>query len=129
MTAPDRIHRSALEPTNGEYSAMSKTSTLTPEKIMQLGLGFWGSKTLLSAIEVGLFTALADGPLNAKGLAERLGLLPRRARAFFDAMCPRHAPRESVCTVSRDDLFLSRQAFLFRRGAGDGNERLYPLGC
>ena len=31
----------------------------TPERIMQLGLGFWGSKTLLSAVEIGLFTELA----------------------------------------------------------------------
>ena len=34
---------------------------LTPDRIMQLGLGFWGSKTLLSAIELGLFTELAKG--------------------------------------------------------------------
>jgi len=33
----------------------------TPEGIMQLGLGFWGSKTLLSAVEIGLFTELAEG--------------------------------------------------------------------
>ncbi len=26
-----------------------------PGAIMQLGTGFWGSKTLLSAVEVGLF--------------------------------------------------------------------------
>src|SRR6266536_2593303 len=30
----------------------------TPEDIMQLGFGYWGSKTLLSAVELGLFTAL-----------------------------------------------------------------------
>ncbi|MGH7235790.1 MAG: methyltransferase, partial [Nitrospiraceae bacterium] len=35
---------------------------LTPDRIMQLGFGFWGSKTLLSAIELGLFTELAKGP-------------------------------------------------------------------
>ena len=32
---------------------------------MQLGLGFWGSKTLLSAVELGLFTELAKGPMDA----------------------------------------------------------------
>ena len=26
----------------------------TPDRIMQLGIGFWGSKTLLTAIEFGL---------------------------------------------------------------------------
>jgi hypothetical protein len=27
-----------------------------PEHILQVGLGFWASKTLLSAVEMGLFT-------------------------------------------------------------------------
>ena len=34
---------------------------LTPEKIMGLGFGFWGSKTLLSAVELGVFSELAKG--------------------------------------------------------------------
>lgn len=59
---------------------------VTPEGIMQLGLGFWGSKTLLSAIEVGVFTELATGPQDADALAERLKLHPRSARDFFDAL-------------------------------------------
>jgi precorrin-6B methylase 2 len=59
----------------------------TPEGIMQLGLGFWGSKTLLSAVELGLFSQLAGaGPLDAEHLRERLGLHPRSARDFFDAL-------------------------------------------
>ena len=28
---------------------------------MELGFAFWGSKTLLSAVEVGLFSELANG--------------------------------------------------------------------
>jgi SAM-dependent methyltransferase len=59
---------------------------LTPAKIMQLGTGFWGSKTLLSAIELGLFTELAKGPLDAVALTKRLQLHPRSARDFFDAL-------------------------------------------
>jgi hypothetical protein len=58
----------------------------TPAKIMQLGTGFWGSKTLLSAIELGLFTELAKGPLDAAALTKRLQLHPRSARDFFDAL-------------------------------------------
>jgi SAM-dependent methyltransferase len=61
-------------------------SRLTPAKIMQLGTGFWGSKTLLSAIELGLFTELAKGPLDAAVLTKRLRLHPRSARDFFDAL-------------------------------------------
>jgi hypothetical protein len=32
----------------------------SPDKIMQLGLGFWGSKVLLSAVVLGLFTVLSQ---------------------------------------------------------------------
>ena len=33
----------------------------TPERILQTGFAFWPSKTLLSAIEMGVFTELARG--------------------------------------------------------------------
>lgn len=62
------------------------TRQSTPDRIMQLGFGFWGSKTLLSAVELGLFTELANGSRDAKSLAKRLKLHPRSARDFFDAL-------------------------------------------
>lgn len=40
----------------------------TPHGIMQLGTAFWGSKTLLSAVELGVFTELACQPLETKAL-------------------------------------------------------------
>ena len=59
----------------------------TPEAILQLGTGFWASKTLLSAVELGLFTELAEsGPLDAEALRDKLGLHERSARDFFDAL-------------------------------------------
>ena len=39
----------------------------TPEHIMQIGFGFWASKTLLSAVEMGVFTELAK---RREGLEE-----------------------------------------------------------
>lgn len=62
------------------------TRGVNPSKIMQLGMGFWASKTFLSAIELGLFTELAKGPLDADQLRMRLSLHPRSARDFFDAL-------------------------------------------
>jgi SAM-dependent methyltransferase len=62
------------------------TRQVTPEAIMELGIGFWGSKTLLSAVELGLFTELAKGPLDATAITKRLKLHPRSARDFFDAL-------------------------------------------
>jgi hypothetical protein len=59
---------------------------VTPENIFQLGFGFWGSKTLLSAIELGVFTKLAGRALDAEALRVELGLHTRAARDFFDAL-------------------------------------------
>jgi hypothetical protein len=59
---------------------------VTPEKIMQLGFGFWASKTLLSAVELDVFTELAKGAADAETLRTRLRLHPRAARDFFDAL-------------------------------------------
>ena len=59
---------------------------VTPEHIMQIGLGFWASKTLLSAVELGVFTELARGPQSLDSLTKKLGLHPRSARDFFDTL-------------------------------------------
>ena len=50
---------------------------LNPEKILQTGMAFWASKTLLSAIEMGVFTELARRPEAFDSLSGRLGLHPR----------------------------------------------------
>jgi Dimerisation domain/O-methyltransferase domain len=68
-------------------TAAEKAEQVTPDAIMQLGLAFWGSKALLSAIELKLFHVLCEsGPLGSGELRERLGLHPRSARDFFDAL-------------------------------------------
>jgi O-methyltransferase domain/Dimerisation domain len=68
-------------------STVAQAEALAPDAIMQLGCAFWGSKTLLSAVELKLFAALSEaGPLAADELRERLGLHPRSARDFFDAL-------------------------------------------
>ena len=83
----------------------------TPGGIMQLGLGFWGSKTLLSAIELGVFTELAKGSLDTESLAERLQLHRRSARDFFDALVALGMLQRSdgqYSTTPETDLFLDR---------------------
>ena len=59
---------------------------LTPERILQAGLGFWASKTLLSAVEMEVFTELAKHQEELKTLQGRLGLHPRSARDFLDTL-------------------------------------------
>ena len=59
---------------------------LNPDKILQTGFAFWGARTLLSAVEMGLFTELAKGSESFDRLSGRLGLHPRSARDFLDAL-------------------------------------------
>ncbi|MCH6554592.1 MAG: methyltransferase, partial [Acidobacteria bacterium] len=87
------------------------TAQLTPGRIMQLGLGFWGSKALLSAVELGVFTELAKEPLDAKMLAERLRLHPRSACDFFDALVALgmlYRNRSKYTNTTETDFFLDR---------------------
>jgi hypothetical protein len=59
---------------------------VSPDAIMELGFGYWGSKTLLTAVELGLFTKLANRPLSLDEVREGLGLHERSARDFLDAL-------------------------------------------
>ncbi|MEV5507392.1 acetylserotonin O-methyltransferase [Streptomyces orinoci] len=54
--------------------------------ILRLAMGFQASKVLLTAVRLGLFTELAEKPLDCEELRTRLGLHPRAARDFFDAL-------------------------------------------
>src|SRR4051794_28523045 len=72
---------------NAETAADEHVAEMTPEAILELGLAFWGSKALLSAVELGVFSELADaGALDGEALRERLGLHARSATDFFDAL-------------------------------------------
>lgn len=61
-------------------------NNVTHDRIMQLAIGFWASKTFLSAVELGVFSAFMEGPLKLPQLRTRLGLHERSARDFFDAL-------------------------------------------
>jgi hypothetical protein len=69
-----------------EYRHMERPRV---DQIMQVGLGFWASKTLLSAVEMELFTELAKHPEDLESLQARLRLHPRSARDFLfrDTVC------------------------------------------
>jgi hypothetical protein len=59
---------------------------LSPDRILQTGMAFWGSKTLLTAVEIELFTDLAKHPGDLESVQGRMGLHPRSARDFLDAL-------------------------------------------
>ena len=84
---------------------------LTPDKIMQLGLGFWASKTFLSAVELGVFTELAKEPQDSESLRTHRDLHPRSARDFFDALVSLGVLQRNngqYANTPESDLFLDR---------------------
>ena len=62
------------------------TAVLTPARIMETARSFMSSKTLLSAAELGLFSALGDKALTGEQLCAALGLHARANPDFFDAL-------------------------------------------
>ena len=61
-------------------------SAVSCDRIVALGYAFRAAKTLLSAVELGTFTALAQTPLAAGALRTRLGIHERGAADFLDAL-------------------------------------------
>jgi len=59
---------------------------VTPDHIMQTGMGFWASKTLLSAVELRVFTCLAGGAKTGHELERELELNPRGTYDLLDAL-------------------------------------------
>ena len=60
--------------------------TVDPSKIMQIGTGFFGTKTLLTAVNMELFTVLAKRDLSGKDIQTKLGLHSRSLYDFLDAL-------------------------------------------
>jgi SAM-dependent methyltransferase len=92
---------------------MTQLTSISADKIMQLGSAFWGSKTLLSAIELGVFTTLAKyGPLALEQLRSTLGLHERSARDFFDALVAlgmlQRLPDGRYANTPETELYLDR---------------------
>lgn len=56
------------------------------DRIIDLGYAFRASKVLLSAVELGVFTALAAKPLDLASLRQKVGVAERGAWDFFDAL-------------------------------------------
>lgn len=59
---------------------------LDPTRVIALGEGFMASKTLLSAIELELFTHLGAGALTGEQIKEKLGLHARAVPDFPDTL-------------------------------------------
>jgi hypothetical protein len=102
-----------------------------PDKILQTGLAFWSSKTLLSAIELGLFTELSGGPQPLDALSGHLGLHARSARDFLDALVALgflSRSGDGYANTPETELFLDRKKPSYVGGILEmANHRLYPF--
>jgi len=108
---------------------------LTPARIMDVGMGFWPTKTLLSAVELGLFTCLEHRALTGAELQQALGLHGRANPDFFDTLVAlRFLERDGDGAEARyrntaeTALFLNRKSPQFIGGFLEmANARLYPF--
>lgn len=118
-------------PTTAGHSETITKAQLTPEHILQTGLGFWASKTLLSAVEIGLFTELAAGPLSADDIGERFALHARARRDFLDALVALgflQRANGKYDNTPETALFLDRNKLSYQGGMLEmANARLYPF--
>jgi hypothetical protein len=102
-----------------------------PGHILQVGMGFWASKTVLSAVEMEVFTELARNPETLESLQGRLGLHPRSARDFLDALVSLGFLQRNdgiYANTPSSDLFLDKRKPSYIGGILEmANRRLYPF--
>src|SRR5262249_53254182 len=104
-----------------------------PDRLIQIGMGFWPAKTLLSAVELDLFTVLGDKALTARQLQDKLGLHPRGVDDFLDTLVAldvlaRDGEGETARYRNTEDAahFLDRNSSAYIGGFLDmANARLY----
>ena len=108
---------------------------IDPSKIMQIGMGFWASKTLLTAVNMALFTHLANGALSGQEIQNKLGLNDRSLFDFLDTLVAlgflhRTGLKENAEYGNSDDsdLFLDKNKPSYIGGILEmSNNRLYPF--
>ena len=59
---------------------------LDSSRILDIGLGFWQSRTLLSAVELGIFTLLGNKSMRGEDIGKEIGLNPRGIWDFLDGL-------------------------------------------
>jgi O-methyltransferase domain/Dimerisation domain len=112
-----------------------KAKQVDPSKIMQVGMGFWASKVLLTAVNLGLFTLLAKGALSGEEIKEKSGLHERSLYDFLDSLVAlgfltRTGLKETSMYHNAEDtdLFLDRNKPSYVGGLLEmANHRLYPF--
>jgi len=108
---------------------------VTPEKIMKVAFGFQTSKVLLSAVKMGLFTSLAEGPMTGEEIREKFDLGDRGLYDWLDALVAlgfleRNGLKEEAeyGNAQVADRFLDQNKKNYIGGMLEmANDRLYPF--
>jgi precorrin-6B methylase 2 len=106
---------------------------IDPSHIMNIGLGFWASKTLLTAVKLELFTKLAERPLTAKEVKYEICLNERGLYDFLDTLVAlgflQKTGNKSTAVYSNSadtNLFLDKNKLSYVGGILEmANSRLY----
>lgn len=111
--------------------------TLSPFKIMQVGMGFWASKVLLTAVKFKLFTLLSPQSLSAKEIKQQLNLncSERHVYDWLDALVSlgllerKGLLEEALYSNAEDtDFFLDKNKRSYMGGILEmANSRLYKF--
>lgn len=114
---------------------VKEAKKVDPSNIMQVGMGFWASKTLLTAVKLELFTLLAVKPLTGTEVKHQLCLHDRALYDFLDTLVAlgflqkRGLKKTAKYSNSEDsNLFLDKNKLSYMGGILEmANNRLYPF--
>src|SRR5262249_55809847 len=128
---------SAPAPAYKRSIARQVTMAHTPDasRIIQTGFGFWGSKVLLTAVKLELFTVLGARKMTGAELGNALGLHPRGIADFFDTLVALgflqrdgNGPDAHYANTDETRTFLDKNSPEYVGGMLEMcNDRLYPF--
>ena len=115
--------------------ADTQAAGIDPAHIMQVGMGFMASKTLLSAVELELFSKLGAQRMTGSELGEALSLHPRAIPDFPDALVALglldregDGPDARYSNTAQTAAFLDKSSPMYVGGILEmANARLYPF--
>ena len=116
-----------------KVTEVAEVKHVTPSKIIEVGLAFMASKTLLTAVNMELFTHLAAGQLSGQEIQIELGLNERGLYDFLDTLVAlgflkRSGVKESskYSNTEETDFFLDKYKKSYIGGILQmANNRLY----
>ena len=114
---------------------ITNENQISPSKIIQTGMGFWTSKTLLTAVNLELFTLLSGNELSGEEIKNKLGLHKRGLYDFLDGLVAlgflnRRGLKETSIYSNTEDtnLFLDKNKPTYVGGMLEmANNRIYSF--